>query len=50
MKNLLTILYTLAVLLLVSTEGWCADFQKGWDAFNNDHICAFNNRCYCIWL
>ena len=42
MKNLLPILYTLAVLLLVSTEGRCADFQKGWDAFNNeDYAAAF---------
>ena len=42
MKNPLPILYILAVLLSASTEGWCADFQKGWDAFNNeDYTAAF---------
>ncbi len=42
MKNLLPILYTLAVLLFASTKGWCADVQKGWNAFSNgDYSAAF---------
>ena len=32
MKRLLLILLTLVVLLFNPTEGWSADFQKGWDA------------------
>ncbi len=40
MKKLPLIFYTLTVLQLVSTEGLCADFRKGWDAFNNGDSAA----------
>ncbi len=34
MKRLLPVLMGFALLLLSSTEGWSADFQKGLDAYN----------------
>ena len=34
MKRLLSVLMGVALLLLSSTEGWSADFQKGLDAAN----------------
>jgi len=37
MKRLLPVLMGFALLLLSSTEGWGADFQKGLDAYNNDN-------------
>ena len=40
MKRLLPVLMGFALLLLSSTEGWSADFQKGLDAANKGDFAA----------